>query len=154
MESLSEASTLAIQPAACMSIAMGSAPGHRFSRGGRLGRGYSHFFPSCWRGKGGQACLDRESICPVPGMLRDVGESGLDLVKMTKRGGMPDGLEKLVELTRLLGGLLTERKGGVQSNLQQEMRQVTCLNLLKQETDRSLRVPSGWQPPWRCSRCR
>jgi len=39
------ASTVAIQPAACMSIAMG-------------------------------------------GMLRDVGETGLDLVKMTKRGGM------------------------------------------------------------------
>mmetsp|Transcript_23773 Transcript_23773/g.68482 ORF Transcript_23773/g.68482 Transcript_23773/m.68482 type:complete len:285 (-) Transcript_23773:43-897(-) len=39
------ASTIAIQPAACMSIAMG-------------------------------------------GMLRDVGETGLDLVKMTKRGGM------------------------------------------------------------------
>ena len=25
---------------------------------------------------------------PAPGMLRDVGESGLDLVKLAKRGGM------------------------------------------------------------------
>merc|ERR1712190_238083 len=42
------ASTLAIQPAACMSIAMG-------------------------------------------GMLRDVGETGLDLTKLAKRGGMMAG---------------------------------------------------------------
>lgn len=49
------ASTLAIQPAACMSIAMGS-------------------------------------------MLRDVGESGLDLVKMTKRGGMMAATMALLSL--------------------------------------------------------
>merc|ERR1719436_1985446 len=49
------ASTLAIQPAACMSIAMG-------------------------------------------GMLRDVGETGLDLAKLAKRGGMMAGTMALLSM--------------------------------------------------------
>ena len=64
---MAQASMLAIQPAACMSIAMGSVAGLEF-----------HSVLPC-----------RHVESQQPGMLRDVGESGLDLVKLAKRGGMP-----------------------------------------------------------------